>query len=322
MKVYDFDGTIYDGDSSLDFFFFVMGRRPYLLFLFPLQLFGIFAYIMRLSSKENMKEAFFMFVKYISVEAMVEHFWRKKARKIKLWYLRQQQQNDVIISASPEFLLEPLVKQRLCCKLIASRLDIVSGKFIGKNCRDEEKLIRFRESFGDEDIEAFYGDSVSDVSLARAAKQSFMVKGNKCIPWQDYKSGPLSKIRETYLTKEFALFVFCGGMGTLTNFVFSLLISTKLNPSVSYICGYGISLFTAYTLNAKLIFHQRLECGAFIKFIISYIPNFLILFTFVLIFLNLFGWNKVIVYGLAGLLGLPVTFVLVKMVAFRKKGEK
>jgi putative flippase GtrA len=133
----------------------------------------------------------------------------------------------------------------------------------------------------------------------------------------------VTKIRETYITKEFILFVFCGAMGTLANFMFSLLISTRLNPSVSYICGYGISLFAAYSLNAKLIFHRRLEAAAFIKFIISYIPNFLILFTFVLIFLNLFGWNKVIVYGLAGLLGLPVTFALVKMVAFgEKRNEK
>jgi putative flippase GtrA len=129
----------------------------------------------------------------------------------------------------------------------------------------------------------------------------------------------ITKIRATYLTKEFILFVFCGGMGTLTNFVFSLLISTQLNPSVSYICGYGISLFVAYSLNAKLIFRQKLALIAFIKFIVSYIPNFLVLFTFVLIFLNLFGWNKVIVYGLAGLLGLPVTFVLVKVMVFGKK---
>jgi putative flippase GtrA len=129
----------------------------------------------------------------------------------------------------------------------------------------------------------------------------------------------ITKLKGTYFTKEFLLFVFCGGMGTLTNFVFSLVISTKLNPSVSYVCGYGISLFAAYSLNAKLIFHQGLAFTAFVKFIVSYIPNFLILFTFVLIFLNLLGWNKVIVYGLAGLLGLPITFVLVKLMVFRKK---
>jgi putative flippase GtrA len=129
----------------------------------------------------------------------------------------------------------------------------------------------------------------------------------------------IEKARRTYFSKGFILFVFCGGLGTLTNFVFSLIISTALNPSVSYVLGYAISLFVAYSLNAKLIFHHKISHIGFIKFIVSYIPNFLILFTFVLVFLNLLGWNKVIVYALAGLLGLPITFLLVKIMVFNKE---
>jgi putative flippase GtrA len=137
----------------------------------------------------------------------------------------------------------------------------------------------------------------------------------------DFKITAFEKIKRTYFTKDFILFVFCGGMGTLTNFIFSLVISMTLNPSVSYVLGYAISLFVAYSLNAKLIFHRNLSFMGFIKFIVSYIPNFLILFTFVLIFLNLLHWNKIIVYALAGLLGLPLTFLLVKIFVF-KNGSK
>jgi hypothetical protein len=36
-----------------------------------------------------------------------------------------------------------------------------------------------------------------------------------------------------------------------------------------------------------------------------------------LFFLNILGWNKVVVYALAGLLGLPITFILVKLIAFK-----
>jgi len=35
--------------------------------------------------------------------------------------------------------------------------------------------------------------------------------------------------------------------------------------------------------------------------------------------LNMLHWNKVIVFALAGLLGLPVTYVLVKIYAFGKR---
>jgi len=129
------------------------------------------------------------------------------------------------------------------------------------------------------------------------------------------------RIKRTWLTRDFMLFVFCGGMGTLTNFICSLAVSTILNPSISYVFGYLISLFVAYALNAELIFRRNLSITEFVKFVVSYIPNFLILFTFVLIFLNLLRWNKVIVYALAGLLGLPITFLLVKFFAFGK-GDK
>jgi putative flippase GtrA len=124
-------------------------------------------------------------------------------------------------------------------------------------------------------------------------------------------------VKKTFLRREFIMFVFCGGMGTLTNFIFSMIISTILNPSVSYVFGYGISLFVAYGLNAKLVFRHKISYTGFIKFIVSYIPNFLILFTFVLIFLNLLYWNKIIVYALAASLGLPITFLLVKLMVFK-----
>jgi putative flippase GtrA len=320
MKVYDFDGTIYDGDSSLDFFCFVLRKRPYLFCLLPFQLLGMLQYTLRIVSKEKLKEGFFVFIRFIPIDAMVSSFWESHYHKVKPWYVAQKQDSDVIISASPEFLLAAVVRDRLQVGLIASILDVHTARYIGKNCYGEEKVRRFRERYGDAEIDEFYSDSCSDAPLAEKAHRSFIVKGTTCIPWQEYTVPSIKKaIKQTYFTKDFMLFVFCGGMGTLVNFVFSLLISTKVNPSLSYICGYGISLSVAYSLNAKLIFHNPLRFIAFFKFVISYIPNFLILFSFVLVFLNIFGWNKIIVYGLAGLLGLPITFLLVKIFAFGKQ---
>jgi putative flippase GtrA len=317
MNVYDFDNTIYAGDSSLDFYRFALARRPALVFLLPLQLWGIAAYLLRLWSKEQMKSAFFCFIRYIPLDATLKRFWKRNARKIKPWYLEQKRGDDLIISASPEFLLEPAAREYLRCALIASRVDPKTSAYNGKNCYGEEKLRRFRERYGEEKIDKFYSDSPSDFPLVKIAEQSFMVKRNRLLPWQTIDNSIFAKIKRTYLSRDFILFVFCGGMGTLTNFICSLLISTVLDPSLSYICGYCLSLLVAYTLNAKLIFHSPLAFIALVKFVISYIPNFLILFGFVLVFLNIAGWNKIIVYGLAGLLGLPITFMLVKIIAFR-----
>jgi len=52
-------------------------------------------------------------------------------------------------------------------------------------------------------------------------------------------------------------------------------------------------------------------------------PKFIILFSFVAVLLNICGLPEVFVYLAAAALGLPLTFVIVKIFAFgsRKKGE-
>ena len=112
--------------------------------------------------------------------------------------------------------------------------------------------------------------------------------------------------------------MFCGGCGTLVNFCFSLLFSRRADPTLAFAGGYAVSLFVTYALNSFLIFKQKLSAARLMKFVISYIPNFLILFSFVAVLLNVFHLWKVIVYASAAVFGLPITFVIVKRFAFKK----
>jgi len=186
MNVYDFDRTVYGGDSSVDFYLFVLFRKPHLAVFLPLQVWGAALYLLGIHSKENMKEKFFTFIRFIPVHKTVLYFWDKKRKRIRSWYLRQKEDADVIISASPEFLLEPLVRGYLGVSLIASRIDQSTGKFIGKNCHGKEKVRRLKEIYSDGTIENFYSDSLSDAPLAEIAACSFIVKGEKIVPWGEY----------------------------------------------------------------------------------------------------------------------------------------
>jgi phosphoserine phosphatase len=185
MNVYDFDRTIYNGDSSVDFYLFVLCRKPYLIVLLPFLLWGTMLYLFGIYTKERVKETFYIFIRFIPVQETVLCFWDKNRKKIKSWYLQQKQDGDVIISASPEFLLEPLVCGYLGVNLIASRVDQNMGKYMGKNCSGEEKVMRLYEVYPGSIIENFYSDSLSDAPLAKKARQSFIVKRHKIIPWND-----------------------------------------------------------------------------------------------------------------------------------------
>ena len=185
VNVYDFDGTIYNGDSSVDIYFFLLKRYPKLIAYFPKQILGIVRYKLRLSSKEEMKEMYFSFLKGVQTDkTFVDDFWKQNQNKIKEWYLNQKRKDDVIISASPEFLLKPICDILGIDNLIATKVELSSGKFLSKNCQGVEKVVRFKEFFSEAEIEAFYSDSKSDIYMAKLATKAFRVKKNSIMDWE------------------------------------------------------------------------------------------------------------------------------------------
>ena len=185
VNVYDFDGTIYNGDSSVDIYFFLLKRYPKLIAYFPKQILGMVRYKLHLSSKEEMKEMYFSFLKGVQTDkTFVDDFWKQNQNKIKEWYLNQKRKDDVIISASPEFLLKPICGILGIDNLIATKVELSSGKFLSKNCQGVEKVVRFKESFSEAEIEAFYSDSKSDIYMAKLATKAFRVKKNSIMDWE------------------------------------------------------------------------------------------------------------------------------------------
>lgn len=185
LNVYDFDGTIYNGDSSVDIYFFLLKRYPKLIAYFPKQILGMVRYKLHLSSKEEMKEMYFSFLKGVQTDkTFVDDFWKQNQNKIKEWYLNQKRKDDVIISASPEFLLKPICGILGIDNLIATKVELSSGKFLSKNCQGVEKVVRFKELFSEAEIEAFYSDSKSDIYMAKLATKAFRVKKNSIMDWE------------------------------------------------------------------------------------------------------------------------------------------
>ena len=185
VNVYDFDGTIYNGDSSVDIYFFLLKRYPKLIAYFPKQILGMVRYKLHLSSKEEMKEMYFSFLKGVQTDkTFVDDFWKQNQNKIKEWYLNQKRKDDVIISASPEFLLKPICDILGIDNLIATKVELSSGKFLSKNCQGVEKVVRFKESFSEAEIEVFYSDSKSDIYMAKLATKAFRVKKNSIMDWE------------------------------------------------------------------------------------------------------------------------------------------
>ena len=171
MNVYDFDKTIYDGDASLDFWKYKVRKEPLLLGYLPYQVFSAFLF----------KAKIFIFLRSTRTLDLGD-FWDHHQSKIKPWYLKQKQPDDLIISASPEFILKEMI-DRLQISLIGTKMNPKTGKITGENCRGEEKVLRFKKQYQDASINQFYSDSQSDTPLKLLAKESFLVKKDQLSPW-------------------------------------------------------------------------------------------------------------------------------------------
>jgi putative flippase GtrA len=129
----------------------------------------------------------------------------------------------------------------------------------------------------------------------------------------------VQKFKSTFFSREFILFVIIGVVNTFNGTVFSYIYSSFFNENVAFVFGYISGLVISYLLNSFITFKEKLEFSKFIKFAVSYIPNFIIQNIVVFIVFNMLGLHKLIAFVLAAIIGVPVTFILMKFFAFKKR---
>lgn len=187
MNVFDFDKTIYVSDSTKDFIFWCFRHRPKTILYVPkIGFYAVRYYLFHIGTKTGFKEKMYGFLKSVNGEKDVERFWSEKLSGIKTFYKKIHRDDDVIVSASPEFLLKPL-EQKLHIRVIASKVDMRTGKYDGENCYHAEKVKRFRALYPNAQVEEFYSDSYSDEPLALLAQKAYIVDGETLIDWNyDY----------------------------------------------------------------------------------------------------------------------------------------
>ncbi|MBQ3424404.1 MAG: haloacid dehalogenase-like hydrolase [Clostridia bacterium] len=184
MNVYDFDNTLLRGDSSARFFAWCLRHRPGMWRDVPAQALNGLLFALGIRKKQAFKQRLFHFLTLVGdVDRAVEAFWEENFPRVKAWYPPLHRSDDVVISASPEFLIRPACARLGIRHVIGSPVDKATGHFLGPNCHGEEKVSRFRARFPGASIDDFYSDSHSDDPLARLARRAFLVRGEKLLPW-------------------------------------------------------------------------------------------------------------------------------------------
>lgn len=187
MRVFDFDGTIYDGESLFDLYLYSARHDP--------KVFRYIAPVLRYAVKYKLGRATLEQMEYgvgkmtegyltelsrskrvASVEQLVDDFWDRNYSRIKPWY--QPESDDVILTASFSLTVGEVCRRLGVRNLVASEVDVETMKVTYLNF-STNKAKRFRELYGpDAVIDEFYTDSKFDQPMIDMARHAFMVKGN------------------------------------------------------------------------------------------------------------------------------------------------
>ena len=177
MNVYDFDGTIYAGDCSIEFAIFCMNHHPTMwATFFPKAVLNLAKYKKGKMSRALMMRKFFAFLnedKLSDFDILIKKFWKKNAKKIPKWYLKQRKKDDLIISASPTCIIKPIAK-KLGVNFVATEYDREFGVLVD-NLMFAKGKSRYIIDQDFPVIENFYSDSLADTPLALCAEKAHLV---------------------------------------------------------------------------------------------------------------------------------------------------
>lgn len=186
MRVFDFDNTIYNGESGMDIFLYYLRRDPKGVAKYVRKFMeGFIKYKRHLITIDEIKTEYASFVKeyfqrITDVEADFEQFWDINEKNIKSFYPKIQKEDDIIVSACPMCLLSVMTERLGVKNVIASELNPKTGE-IGEICYHDNKVKMFKKVYGDVEIDEFYTDSMSDKPLMDISKTVFLVDGDKLI---------------------------------------------------------------------------------------------------------------------------------------------
>lgn len=175
MTLYDFDKTVYHGDCTVNFWKHCVLRKPYLALFIPIQAFFFLLFKLGFKSREFFKEKFLFFIKHFKdIDAEVGSFWEKEEKNLCKWFTEAVSADDIVISASPEFLVRPMT-DKYGIRCIASVVDKKTAKFLSPNCKGENKVRRLTE-LGITAADLAYSDSESDLPMLSLAKTGYIIK--------------------------------------------------------------------------------------------------------------------------------------------------
>ena len=186
IAFFDFDGTIYKGDTTRDFCWYFYQKKPLRSYYLLIQLASWLLWRLKLLTTTQFKSTFIQFLNRIEGEqitGLLNSFWEEKKSLVhanlvlEISRLKKEGVHIVVVSASPELFIKTFCLSLGVDTVLGSELKVLNNKYsLLINCRGEEKLKRLKRAFPDFELIAAYSDNKDDDVLLKTAKNGHWVK--------------------------------------------------------------------------------------------------------------------------------------------------
>ncbi len=181
MRVFDFDNTIYKGESVFHFYLFSIKYKPWDIKYIPVVGYNRVKYKLGKTTMQDLENAVIKYAdEYLNAfdnkEQLAKEFWDKHLKNIKPWYIPQP--DDVIITASFNLIMDEFCNRFGISDCICSVVNRDTMKVEYLNFRDNKRKT-FIKQYENKVIDEFYTDNMVDKPMINIAKSAYFVKGNK-----------------------------------------------------------------------------------------------------------------------------------------------
>lgn len=199
LAIFDVDYTLTKKETLIEFYKFMLKKRPSLIFHAPKIVISGLLYVLKVLQAGKAKEIFIGFIDGITEDKMqdyVKEFYDEKLSKIlykdaidTMRKLKNEGCKIYLISASAEFYLKELYNIKEVDKIIGTKFTLQDGSYkrsiIGENCKGEEKVKRLKEFLKKENIEVdfkesyMFSDSLADLPLFKLVGHPYLINSKK-----------------------------------------------------------------------------------------------------------------------------------------------
>ncbi len=134
----------------------------------------------------------------------------------------------------------------------------------------------------------------------------------------------LQRVKHVFLSKKFLSYSVIGTIATLNVALLSTLFAIIIGGTgtLASALGYVAANIISYFMNSFFTFHKKFSFFGYFRFAVTYIPNYIIYQLVSIIALHTFNWPPFYATVIAAIVGVPLTFIIMKVFTFNNKFKK